>query len=189
MGNIVITTNTTLDGIVQDPDGEEGFDRGGWFRQFGGKDLEPWNSMVTTEALAADALLLGRRSEAWFGQRWSSRSGELADRLNTLPKYVVSTTYEETVWNNTTLLVGDLATHIANLKQQVNGDVLVYASYQLGQSLLERGLVDELRLFLFPVVLGSGKRLFDETHRPTVLRLVETRSVGENLVWLNYKRG
>ena len=104
MGRIVITTNLSLDGAVEDPDGQEGFERGGWFAQFGGKDLEAWATLETDEALGAEALLLGRRSDEWFASRWSSRTGEWADRLNSLPKYVVSSTLEDPDWNNSTVL-------------------------------------------------------------------------------------
>ena len=188
MGNIVISTNATLDGVVQDPDGEEGFKFGGWFKQFGGKDLEPWAKLLTNEALRAKALLLGRRSDAWFASRWATRTGEWADRLNGMPKYVVSASLERPVWNNATLLKGDLAPEVTKLKQQVDGDILVYGSYRLARSLLERDLVDELRLFLFPVVLGAGERLFAALSDMKPFRLVDTRTVGDGLIFLNYRR-
>src|SRR5271154_4316648 len=117
MGKIVISTNVSFDGIVQDPDGLEGFRLGGWFAQFGGKDLEAWAKVEFEEALGAEALLLGRRSDGWFAARWSSRSGEWADRLNKLPKYVVSSTPEAPRWNNSTVLEGDLVTQVAKLRQ------------------------------------------------------------------------
>jgi len=188
MGKIVIATNATLDGRVQDPDGLESSQLGGWFKQFGGKDLEAWAKVETNEALRAKALLLGRRSDAWFASRWSARSGEWADRLNSLPKYVVSSTLEEPAWRNATLLRGDLATEVANLKRRIDGDVLVYASYQLGQGLMEHDLVDELRLFIFPVVLGAGERLFGATSEKKPFRLAESRPVGEGLVYVTYER-
>src|SRR5580698_1550233 len=146
MGTLVITTNMSLDGVVDDPDGQEGTSLGGWFGQFGGKDLEPWTKVETEETLGAQALLLGRRSDEWFATRWLSRSGEWADRLNGLPKYVVSSTLEDPRWSNATVLDGDVVDEVSKVKQQVNGDIVVYASYQLGQTLLEHDLVDALRL-------------------------------------------
>src|SRR5216110_4120037 len=120
MGKIVITTNTSLDGVVQDPDGQEGFRLGGWFGQFGGKDLEAWAKIALDEALGAEAWLLGRRSYEFFGVRWRPRTGELADRLNSIPKYVVSSTLEAPEWNNTTVLQGDLVTAVTKLKQELH---------------------------------------------------------------------
>ena len=156
MGKIVITTNISLDGVVQDPDGEEGFRLGGWFGQFGGQDLERWAKMETEEALGADALLLGRRSDEWFATRWLSRSGEWADRLNSMPKFVVSSTLENAKWSNSTIIRGDVISEVSKLKHEISGEILVYASYQLVRSLIEHDLVDELRLVVFPVVLGAG---------------------------------
>ena len=127
MGKIIISTNTSLDGIVQDPDGAEGSRLGGWFRQFGGKDLETWVKVSFDEALAAEALLLGRRSDEWFASRWSSRPGEWADRLNSLPKYVVSSTLERPEWRNSTVIKGDVVTEVSKLKQKLTGDIVVYA--------------------------------------------------------------
>ena len=187
MGKIIISTNVSLDGVVQDPDGEEGFRLGGWFGQFGGKDLEEWAKVEFEEALGAEALLLGRRSDEWFGTRWSSRPGEWADRLNSLPKYVVSSTLREAKWSNSTVLKGDVVTEVSKLKQELDGDILVYASYQLGRTLIEHDLVDELRLFVFPVVLGSGERLFGETSDKKAMRLVSTRMVGDGLVFVTYE--
>ena len=187
MGKIVISTNVTLDGVVQDPDGAEGFRLGGWFGQFGGKDLEEWSKVLLEEALGAEALLLGRRSDEWFGARWSSRPGEWADRLNRLPKYVVSSTLVDPKWGNSTVLKGDVIDQVANLKQELDGDIVVYASYQLGRTLIEHDLVDELRLCVFPVVLGAGERLFGETSDKKAMRLLETRTIGDGLVQLTYE--
>jgi len=187
MGRIVITTNASLDGVVQDPDGEEGFRHGGWFGQFGGNDLEAWAELETDEALRADALLLGRRSDEWFGTRWASRTGEWADRLNSLPKYVVSSTLEHPVWTNSTVLNGDVVSEVSKLKQNVAGEILVYASYQLERTLMEHDLVDELRLVVFPVVLGAGERLFDETGDTKPMRLVDAKTIGDGLVHLTYE--
>src|SRR5450755_4153931 len=187
MGKIVISTNVSLDGVVQDPDGEEGFRLGGWFGQFGAKDLEAWAQVEFEEALGAEALLLGRRSDEWFAARWLSRSGEFADRLNSLPKYVVSSTLEEPRWSNSTVLKGNVVDQVSKLKQELDGDILVYASYQLGRTLIEHDLVDELRLFVFPVVLGAGERLFGETSDKKPMRLLGTRTVGDGLAYLTYE--
>jgi dihydrofolate reductase len=187
MGKLVVTTNVSLDGVVQDPDGQEGFRLGGWFGQFGGKDLEGWTKVETDEALQAQAMLLGRKSDEWFATRWLDRTGEWADRLNTLPKYVVSSTLSEPKWSNSTLLQGDVVKEVSQLKQEIDGEILIYASYQLVQTLMEHGLVDEFRLVIFPVVLGAGKRLFGESSDKTPLRLVRTQTIGEGLPLLTYE--
>ena len=188
MGKIVISTNVSLDGVVQDPDGKEGFRLGGWFGQFGGKDLEAWAKVSFDEALGTEALLLGRRSDSWFAERWLSRSGEWADRLNSLPKYVVSSTLEAPRWSNSTVLAGDVVDQVSKLKQELDGEIVVYASYQLGRTLMEHDLVDELRLVVFPVVLGAGERFFGETSDKKPMRLVNTRTVGDGLAYLIYER-
>jgi dihydrofolate reductase len=189
MGKIVLggPQNVSLDGVVQDPDGEEGFRLGGWFVQFGGQDLEEWNRFALAEALGAEAWLLGRRSYEFFGARWRPRSGELADRLNSMPKYVVSSTLVDPDWNNATVLQGDVVTEVAQLKQEVDGEIVVPASYQLGRTLIEHDLVDELRLVVFPVVLGAGERLFGETGAKKPMRLVDSRAIGAGLVHLTYE--
>jgi len=187
MGKIVISTNVTLDGVVQDPDGKEGFSQGGWFGQFGGGDLEEWGKISLDEALGAQALLLGRRSDEWFAARWAARTGEWADRLNGLPKYVVSATLDEPKWGNSTVLKGDVVSEVAALKERLDGEIVVYASYQLGRTLLEHDLVDELRLTVFPVALGTGERLFGETSDKKAVRLLSTRIVGVGLVLYIYE--
>src|SRR5579864_4084753 len=187
MGKIVISTNVSFDGVVEDPDGAEGFRLGGLFGQFGGKDLEEWARIEFEEALATEALLLGRRSDEWFAARWLSKSGEWADRLNSLPKYVVSSTLQEPKWSNSTVLRGDVVSEVSKLKQDLAGDIVVYASYQLGRTLIEQDLVDELRLFVYPVVLGAGERLFGETSDQKPMRLVDTKTVGDGLVFLTYE--
>ena len=188
MGKIVMSgpQNVTFDGVVQDPDGHEGFRLGGWFVQFGGKDLEAWNKVALDEALGAEAWLLGRRSYEFFGVRWRPRSGELADRLNTMPKYVVSSTLNDPNWNNSTVLKGDVVTEVSRLKEELDGEIVVPASYQLGRTLMELDLVDELRLVVFPVVLGTGERLFGETSAKKPMRLVNAQTIGEGLVYLTY---
>ena len=187
MGKIVISTNVSFDGVVQDPDGAEGFRLGGWFGQFGGKDLEEWAKVEFEEALGTEALLLGRRSDEWFAARWLAKSGEWADRLNSLPKYVVSSTLQEPKWSNSTGLRGDVVSEVSKLKQELDGDIVVYASYQLGRTLIEHDLVDELRLVVFPVVLGAGERLFGETTRRKPMRLVDTKTIGDGLAFLTYE--
>ena len=189
MGKIVMSgpQNVSLDGVVQDPDGEEGFGLGGWFVEFGGKDLEQWNKVALDEALRAEAWLLGRRSYEFFGVRWRPRSGELADRLNSMPKYVVSSTLEDPEWNNTTVLKGDVVTEVSKLKQELDGEIVVPASYQLARTLLEHDLVDELRLVVFPVVLGSGERLFGETSDKKSMRLVRMNTIGDGLAFVTYE--
>jgi dihydrofolate reductase len=189
MGKIVMSgpQNVSLDGVVQDPDGEEGFTLGGWFVQFGGKDLEEWNRVALDEALGAEAWLLGRRSYEFFGARWRPRSGELADRINSMPKYVVSSTLEDPEWNNSTVLKGDVVSEVSKLKQQLDGEIIVPASYQLGRTLIEHDLVDELRLVVFPVVLGAGERLFGETSDQKPMRLVGSKTIGDGLASLTYE--
>jgi dihydrofolate reductase len=187
MGKLVISTNVSFDGVVQDPDGEEGFTLGGWFGQFGGKDLEEWAKVEFEEALGTEALLLGRRSDEWFATRWLAKSGEWADRLNSLPKYVVSSTLQEPRWSNAAVLTGEVVDEVSKLKQELDGDIVVYASYQLGRTLIEHDLVDELRLVVFPVVLGAGERLFGETTRRKPMRLVDTKTIGDGLAFLTYE--
>jgi dihydrofolate reductase len=190
MGKIVISgpQNTSLDGVVQDPTGEEGFRLGGWLVRFGGKDLEEWGKVALDEALRAEAWLLGRRSYEYFKARARQRVfGELADRLNSMPKYVVSSTLKEPGWNNSTVLNGDVVTEVSQLKQQLDGEIVVPASYQLGRTLIEHDLADELRLVIFPVVLGTGERLFGEVSGIKPLRLVDARIIGDSLAFLTYK--
>jgi dihydrofolate reductase len=187
MAKIVISTNVSLDGVVQDPDGEDGFRLGGWFGEHGGEDLEAWAPIMLEEARVTEALLLGRRSDEWFATRWESRAGEWAGRLNSLPKYVVSSTLDAPRWGNATVLKGDVIDAVSKLKHELDGEIVVYASYQLGRTLIEHDLVDELRLFVFPVVLGDGERLFGETTDKKALRLQSSRTVGEGLVFLIYE--
>jgi dihydrofolate reductase len=187
MGKIVVSTNASLDGVVQDPDGKEGFRLGGWFTQFGGVDLEPWARVFFEEALGTDALLLGRNSDAWFAERWLSRDDDWAVRLNSLPKYVVSSTIERPRWGNGTVLKGDVVDEVTKLKRDVEGEIVVYASYQLARTLIDNDLVDELRLVVFPVLLGAGERLFGETGCQKPMRLVGTTSIGDGLTRLTYE--
>jgi len=189
MGRIVISgpQNVSLDGVVQDPDGKEDFRLGGWFIQFGGKDLQEWNKVALDEALGAEAWLLGRRSYEFFEVRWRPRSGELADRLNSMPKYIVSSTLEDPEWNNSTVLKGDVVSAVGKLKRDLDGEIVVPASRQLGRTLIEHDLVDELRLVVFPVVLGAGERLFGEISNQKPMRLIAARTIGDGLVFLTYE--
>jgi dihydrofolate reductase len=185
MGRIVISENVSLDGVIEDPAGDEGFGRGGWVGRIAA--LPELAGLALDEALAAEALLLGRRSYEWFAARWPSRSGELADRLNTLPKYVVSSTLEDPDWNNSTVLKGDVLNEVSKLRQELNGEINVPGSFQLARTLIEHDLIDELRLKIFPVVLGAGERLFGETSETKPMRLVDTRTVGDGVVFLTYE--
>jgi dihydrofolate reductase len=187
MGKLVISENLTLDGVIQDPTGEEGFKLGGWFGEIADRDREAWAQVETDEALGTEALLMGRRSYEYFATRWATRSGTWADRLNSLPKYVVSGTLEDPDWNNTTVLKGDVVEEAAKLKESLNGDIVVYASGPLAHALLEHDLVDELRLMVYPFVLGAGVRLFDEISDRKTVRLVDTRTVGTGLALLTYQ--
>jgi dihydrofolate reductase len=189
MARIVMSgpQNMSLDGVVQDPDGLEGFGLGGWFVEFGGQDLEEWSQLALAEALAAEAWLLGRRSYEFFGQRWQPRDGELADRLNSMPKYVVSSTLDDPQWNNSTVVKGDVVSEVARLKRELEGEIVVPASHQLGRTLIEHDLVDEVRVVVFPVVLGAGERFFGETGGQKPMRLREARTVGAGLTYLAYE--
>ena len=188
MGKIVVSQNVSLDGVVEDPTGEEGSRHGGWFEQFMGQDREAWAAVELSEAQGAEALLLGRRTDEYFGPRWSSATGEWADRLNSLPKYVVSSTLEEPKWTNVTVMKGDVISEVSELKRQIQGEIVVYASRQLVHTLMEHELVDELRLTVFPVVLGAGERLFAESSDKTPLRLIGTEPIGGGLAYLTYER-
>ena len=183
MGTIIVSENVSLDGVIQDPAGDEGFRVGGWVGLI--KDSPQLNKIALDEALRAEALLLGRRSYEWFAARWPSRSGELADRLNSLPKYVVSSTLEDPAWNST-VLKGDVVDEVSELKQELNGEILVPGSFQLLRTLMEHDLVDELRLKIFPVVLGAGERLFGDTSDKKPMRLVDTQTVGDGVAILTY---
>jgi dihydrofolate reductase len=184
VGTIVVSENVTLDGVVQDPAGDEGFKGGGWVGLI--KDSPQINELALEEALGAEAWLLGRRSYEWFAARWPSRSGALADRLNSLPKYVVSSTLTEPTWNNSTVLRGDVVNEISKLKRELSGEIVVPASFRLLRTLLEHDLVDELRLKVFPVVLGAGERLFGETSDQKPMRLVDTRTLERGIAYLVY---
>jgi dihydrofolate reductase len=187
MGKIVVSDNVSLDGVIQDPTGDEGFRLGGWVGQL--KDRPELNKLALDDVLGAEALLLGRRSYGWFAARWPSRSGELADRINSLPKYVVSSTLELPDWNNSTVLKrGDVAKEVSRLKREVTGEIVVLASFQLVHTLMEHDLVDELRLKIFPVVLGAGERLFGVTRDKTFMRLVDSQVIDGDVTFLTFER-
>jgi dihydrofolate reductase len=186
MGKIVVSDNVSLDGVIQDPAGDEGFRVGGWVGQI--KDREEVNAVTLEESLRTEALLLGRRSYVWFAARWPSRSGELADRLNSLPKYVVSSTLEDPDWNNSTVLKGDVVSEVRKLRHELDGEIVVLASFQLVRTLMEHDLVDELRLKIYPVVLGAGERLFGETSDSKTMRLVDTQTLDGDVAFLTYER-
>lgn len=186
MGRIVVSENVSLDGVVQDPAGVEGFEHGGWVGLIGGQGREGAAKVALDEAMGAEAFLLGRRSYEFLAGRWPSRTSPLADRLNSLPKYVVSSTLESPVWNNTTILKGDVVDEVSKLKHGIRGEIVVAASFQLWHMLMEHDLVDELRLMIYPVVLGAGERLFTEGTHKTPMRLVSARTV-DDLALLTYE--
>jgi dihydrofolate reductase len=187
MGRIIISENVSLDGVIQDPAGDEGFQRGGWVGRVGDRGREEAAQVLLEEALGTEAMLLGRRSYEFLAVRWPSRTGALADRLNSKPKYVVSSTLQDPAWNNTTVLKGNVVNEVSKLKQQLAGDIVVPASFQLVRTLIEHDLADELRLMIYPVVLGAGERLFGETSDKKPLRLISTRTVGNDLAYLTYR--
>jgi dihydrofolate reductase len=170
MGRIVVTEFVSLDGVMQAPGGGEGFKHEAW--SFALDRGAEGDQFKLDEALDAQALLLGRVTYESFAKSWPSREGEFADKFNSMPKYLVSSTVSNPQWNNTTVLQGDVVEAAAKLKQQLDGNVVVHGSARLAQTLFEHDLVDELRLMVFPVVLGTGKRLFGETSDKKTLRLV-----------------
>lgn len=186
MGRIVVTEFVSVDGIVEDPGGSEDYRHGGWAFEFSrGEDGDQFKLDETRDS---DALLLGRVTYEGFADAWPSREGEFADKFNAMPKYVVSSTLENPEWTNTTVLQGDLADEVARLRDRHDGDVVVHGSAQLVQALIAQDLVDELRLMVFPVVLGTGKALFGETSDKKALRLTDSKSVGDGVTILVYGR-
>ena len=185
MGRIVVTEFISLDGVIEDPGGAEDYKYGGWsFEISRGDEGDQFKVDETTNSAA---LLLGRKTYEGFADAWPSREGAFADKFNSMPKYVVSSTLKDLEWTNSTVLSGDLATEVSRLKEEVDGDIVVHGSAQLTQALVEEGLVDELRLMVFPVVLGSGKRLFSETSDKKPLRLSDSRTVGDGVAILIYE--
>jgi dihydrofolate reductase len=185
VGKIVVTEFVSLDGVLEDPGGSENFKYGGWSFEISRGD--EGDKFKLDETMATDALLLGRRTYEGFAAAWPSREGEFADKFNSMPKYVVSSTLTDLAWNNSTVLQGDLTEEVARLKAVHDGDIVVHGSAQLVQGLLENDLVDEVRLMVYPVVLGSGKRLFGETSDKKPLRLVDSKVVGDGVAILTYE--
>jgi dihydrofolate reductase len=184
-GKIVVSENVTLGGVIQDPAADEGLRAGGWTGLNG--NSPQLARLALDEALGAEALLLGRRSYEWLAARWPSRSGELADRLNSLPKYVVSATLANPAWNNSTVLKGDVLNEVSTLKQHIDGDIVIAGSFQLVRTLIEHDLVDELRLKIFPVAPGAGERLFGETSGKKPMRLLGTQTLEGGIAYLTYQ--
>lgn len=188
MGKIVVSETASVDGVIQDPVGQAGFRFAGWFDRVAGKDREAWAKVEFEEALAASALLMGRRTYEWLvAGGWPSRGGDWADRLRALPKYVVSTTLDTFDWANSTVLKGDVVDEVAKLRDTVDGDIVLYGSGVLAHTLLKHGLVDELRLTICPFVLGDGQRVFGDTGDIEPMRLVDSQPVGESMVRLTYQ--
>jgi dihydrofolate reductase len=185
MGRIVVTEFMSLDGVVEDPGGAEDYKHGGWSFEFDRGD--EGDQFKLDEASESDALLLGRVTYEGFADAWPSREGEFADKFNQMPKYVVSSTLSDPEWTNTTVIDGDLPGEIARLKEQIDGDIVVHGSPMLAQALIENDLVDELRLMVFPVVLGDGKRLFGETSDKKTLTLADSKVVGDGVSILVYR--
>ena len=185
MGKIVVTEFVSLDGVMEDPGGAEGFKYGGWTFEIdrGGEG----DTFKLDETMSSDALLLGRRTYEGFAAAWPSREGEFADKFNSMPKYVVSSTLASPEWGNTTVLSGDVADEVAKLKREQSGTIVVHGSAQLAQTLLEHDLVDELRLMVFPVLLGKGKRLLGDLTEKKQLALVDARTVGDGVAILVYR--
>jgi dihydrofolate reductase len=185
MGRIVVTEFVSLDGVMEDPGGAEDFRYGGWSFEYERGD--EGNQFKVDETMGSDALLLGRRTYEGFAEAWPSRDGEFADKFNQMPKYVVSSTLEDPEWTNTTVLGGDLAQAVADVKSKHDGDIVVHGSATLVQALLDQGLVDELRLMVFPVVLGEGKRVFGATADKKPLKLTDSKVVGDGVAILVYQ--
>jgi dihydrofolate reductase len=185
VGRIVVTEFVSLDGVMEDPGGAENFKHGGWSFEIARGD--EGDKFKLDETLASEALLLGRVTYEGFADAWPSREGEFADKFNTMPKYVVSSTLEEPEWNNSTVLKGDVAEEVAKLREEQDGDIVVHGSARLVQTLVDHDLVDEFRLMVFPVVLGSGKRLFGKTNDKKPLRLVDSKMVGDGVSILIYE--
>jgi dihydrofolate reductase len=186
MGRIVVTEFVSLDGVIEDPGGAEDFDYGGWSFEFDRGD--DGNKFKLDETLGSEALLLGRVTYEGFAEAWPSREGEFADKFNEMPKYVVSSTLEEPDWDNSTVISGELAQEVSKLKRELDGEIVVHGSAQLVQALIDQDLVDELRLMVFPVVLGKGKRLFGETSDRKSLRLADSKTVGDGVAILIFER-
>jgi dihydrofolate reductase len=185
VGRIVVTEFVSLDGVMEAPGGGEDYKHGGW--SFEIARGEEGDKFKLDETMASEALLLGRKTYEGFAAAWPSREGEFADKFNTMPKYVVSSSLDDPEWNNSTVLKGDVAEAVAKLRREQDGDIVVHGSARLVQTLVEHDLVDEYRLMVFPVVLGSGKRLFGETSDKKTLRLVDSKVVGDGVAIMVYQ--
>jgi dihydrofolate reductase len=185
MARIVVTEFVSLDGVMEAPGGGEDFEHAGWtFEISRGAEGDRYK---LDEALDSQALLLGRVTYEGFAAAWPTMEGEFADKFNSMPKYVVSSTLQAPEWNNTTVLEGDVVQAVSKLRRDAEGDIVVHGSAQLVQTLLEHGLVDEMRLMVFPVVLGSGKRLFGATSAKKPMRLADSKTVGDGIAILTYE--
>jgi dihydrofolate reductase len=185
MGRIAVTEFVSLDGVMEAPGGGEDYEHAGWTFKF--DRGEEGNRFKLDETLGAEAQLLGRVTFEEFAAAWPSMQGEFADKFNSMPKYVVSSTLKDPEWNNSTVLAGDIVEEVSRLRHTIPGDILVAGSAQLVQTLIEHDLVDELRLMVFPVVLGKGKRLFATTSDQRRFRLADSRTVGEGISILTYE--
>jgi dihydrofolate reductase len=186
MGRIVVTEFVSLDGVVEAPGGGEDFRHAGWEIEINRGD--EGDQFKLDETMTSEALLLGRVTYEGFARAWPTMEGEFADKFNSMPKYVVSSTLQDPEWTNTTVLSGDVGEEVGKLKQEVDGDIVVHGSPKLVQALVEHDLVDELRLMVFPVVLGTGKRLFDGTSDKKAFKLADSKVVGDGVVILTYER-
>ena len=186
MGRIIVSDNLTIDGVFEDPAGDEGFERGGWVGAIA--DRPELGRLALDDALGADAFLMGRRTYEWFASRWPSRTGPLADRLNGIPKYVVSSTLQRPAWNNTVILGGALLDAVTDLRRRLDRDIVLTGSAQIAQTLLEHDLVDGLRLKVLPVVLGAGRPLFGGTRSMKRMRLIDARCIDGDTAYLVYQR-
>jgi dihydrofolate reductase len=188
MAKIVVSENVSIDGVVQDPTGDEGLSVGGWVGRVGDRGRKEAAKLLLDETVAAEALLWGRRSYEFFAARWPSRSGALAARMNNVPKYVISSTLKDPDWDNTTVLSGDAVDEVSKLKQEIDGEIVVAGSGQLVRTLMEHDLVDELRLMVYPVVLGAGERLFGETSDKKPMRFAASQILDDGIAYLAYER-
>jgi dihydrofolate reductase len=184
VGRIIVTEFVSIDGVMEDPGGSENFKYGGWTFEFNRGEGDKFK---LDETMETEALLLGRVTYEGFAAAWPSRDGEFADKFNAMPKYVVSSTLRDPSWNNTTVLDGDVVQAVSKLREDTDGDLVVHGSRQLVQTLLENDLVDELRLMVFPVMLGAGARLFGDTSDKKPLELVEARTVGDGITIMIYR--
>lgn len=186
MGRIIVTEFVSLDGVMEGPGGDNDFERGAWSFEY--ERGEEGDKFKTDETMDAEALLLGRVTYEGFAAAWPGREGDFADKFNEMPKYVVSSTLEDPDWENTTVLSGDVEEEISKLRDELEGDAIVHGSCQLVQALIEADLVDELRLMVFPVVLGTGKKLFGETGESKKLKLESSDVAGDGVALMVYKR-